>query len=182
DFARLTRMPNLTDFAKVENDLSYVLLPWSEGAGRMQEARLGSETLEVDLKPLASTPAEHRHARLVEMLRRIAVRMDPPGGAAQPPPVHLLIPRGPGTAFVGDAGHIVVAGHASGIVLVARLAELGRRVLPHDRAVAGVLDVRVRVQDLPFRRRLELHLDAEAVEVGEVRQRAPAGRREVGRR
>ena len=87
DFARLSRLPCLTDFAKVENDLAYILLPVEDAAAlvrarALQEARLGGATLPVELAPLAETPAERRHARLVERLRAIAARMDPRGAAA----------------------------------------------------------------------------------------------------
>ena len=87
DFARLARLPCLTDFAKIENDLAYILLPVPDkgalsGARRLQEARLRSPTLELDLGPFARTPDERRHARLVSTLRRIAARIDPRGAAA----------------------------------------------------------------------------------------------------
>ncbi len=82
DFARLTRLPNLTDFAKVENDLSYIVLPASENAARMQEARLASASLEIDLAPFAVTPEERRYARWMATLRRVAARMDPRGAPA----------------------------------------------------------------------------------------------------
>lgn len=87
DFARLGRLPSLTDFAKVENDLAYILLPVREPeelrrAQKLQEARIASPALEVDLTPLAATPEEARHARLVGTLRRIAARIDPRGAAA----------------------------------------------------------------------------------------------------
>jgi hypothetical protein len=87
DFARLSRLPSLTDFAKVENDLAYVLFPLPDEtalrrARNMQEARLGSAGLHVTLTPLAETAGERRHARLVERLRRIAARCDPRGEAA----------------------------------------------------------------------------------------------------
>jgi hypothetical protein len=87
DFARLTRLPCLTDFAKVENDLAYILLPVRDEAAlararRLQAARLGSPTLPVDLQPLATTEAERRHARLVGALRAVASTVDPRGAAA----------------------------------------------------------------------------------------------------
>ena len=87
DFARLGRLPNLTDFAKLENDLSYILCPADGDVAfnrvlRLQDARLSSSTLEVQLEPLATSPAERRYARLVTTLRRIAARMDPRGAEA----------------------------------------------------------------------------------------------------
>lgn len=87
DFARFARLPVLTDFAKVENDLAYILFPLRDpGAfGRalaLQETRVSSIGLELDLLPLAATAEERRHARFVSRLRRIAARMDPRGGAA----------------------------------------------------------------------------------------------------
>jgi hypothetical protein len=87
DFARLQRLPCLTDFAKVENDLAYVLLPVADAAvlrrvRALQEARLSSPDLALDLLPLAESAAERRHARLVNRLRAIAVRMDPRGAHA----------------------------------------------------------------------------------------------------
>jgi nicotinamidase-related amidase len=87
DFARLARLPSLTDCAKVENDLAYILFPMTDAAAQtralaLQERRLGSPTLEADLLPLAQTPEELRHARLVEALRRVAARLDPRGPAA----------------------------------------------------------------------------------------------------
>jgi hypothetical protein len=87
DFARLTRLPCLTDFAKIENDLSYILLPVRDQdelrrARRLQEARLRGPTLEVDLRPLATTAQERRHARLVGALRGIASGIDPRGALA----------------------------------------------------------------------------------------------------
>jgi hypothetical protein len=87
DFARLARLPNLTDFAKLENDLAYILLPVGSEeelmrARRLQHARLRTPTLASDLAPFASTPEEVRHARLVDTLRRIASRVDPRGEAA----------------------------------------------------------------------------------------------------
>ncbi len=87
DFARLTRLPCLTDFAKIENDLAFILLPVDtpEALSRarcIQEARLRSATLAVNLMPLAETPAEKRHARLLTTLRRIASQIDPRGEAA----------------------------------------------------------------------------------------------------
>jgi hypothetical protein len=75
-------MPNLTDFAKVENDLSFIVLPPVGQAAVMQEARLASAALAVDLEPLAESAAERRYARLVRTLRAIAARMDPRGAAA----------------------------------------------------------------------------------------------------
>lgn len=90
DFARLGRLPNLADFAKVENDLSYILLPAGEGAARMQETRLAGEALEVDLLPFAATPAERRYARWMGTLRRVAARMDPRPGAMADYRVPLL--------------------------------------------------------------------------------------------
>jgi hypothetical protein len=87
DFARLQRLPCLTDFAKVENDLAYILFPVGDaeqlrGARALQQARLAGRTLLPELLPLARTPEERRHARLVLELRRIAARMDPRGEAA----------------------------------------------------------------------------------------------------
>ena len=87
DFARLCRLPNLTDFAKIENDLAYIAYRVDDdasfaGALRLQEVRLASPTLELDLESLASTPDQRRHARLVGALRRIAARMDPRGADA----------------------------------------------------------------------------------------------------
>lgn len=87
DFARLAPLPCLTDFAKIENDLVYILLPVRDADGlrrarALQEARLGSATLELDIAPLARTADERRHARLVSELRRIAARMDPRGAPA----------------------------------------------------------------------------------------------------
>ena len=87
DFARLTRLPCLTDFAKIENDLAFILLsvvtPEALArARRIQEARLRSATPAVDLMPLAETPEEKRHARLVTTLRRVASRIDPRGETA----------------------------------------------------------------------------------------------------
>jgi len=87
DFARLQRLPCLTDFAKVENDLAYVLLPVADAtalrrARALQEARLSSHELALDLLPLADSAPERRHARLVNRLRAIAARMDPRGAHA----------------------------------------------------------------------------------------------------
>jgi nicotinamidase-related amidase len=87
DFARLARLPSLTDFAKVENDLAYILLAVDDDAAfarglALQEARLGTATLEVELAPLATTEVERRHARLVAALRRVAARVDPRGAEA----------------------------------------------------------------------------------------------------
>lgn len=87
DFARLARLPSLTDFAKVENDLAYILFPQADAdalrrAQALQEARLASPTLELDLAPLATTPEEERHVLLVGRLRRVAARIDPRGEAA----------------------------------------------------------------------------------------------------
>lgn len=87
DFARLARLPCLTDFAKLENDLAYILLPVAGPeelgrARRLEQARLASETLALDLLPLATTAPERRHARLVGVLRAIAARIDPRGAAA----------------------------------------------------------------------------------------------------
>lgn len=87
DFARLTRLPSLTDFAKVENDLAYILVPVADDAAlerlqAMQERRLAGPGLEVRLAELAGTPRERRHARLVETLRRVAAAIDPRGDAA----------------------------------------------------------------------------------------------------
>ncbi len=88
DFARLGRLPALTDFAKIENDLAYILCPLDDDqalarAVRLQDARLRSSTLDAPgLEALAETPAERRLARLVGTLRRIAARIDPRGPAA----------------------------------------------------------------------------------------------------
>jgi nicotinamidase-related amidase len=87
DFARLTRLPSLTDFAKVENDLAYILVPADDDTAlvrlqAMQERRLAGPGLEVKLSDLAGTPRERRHARLVEALRRVAASIDPRGAAA----------------------------------------------------------------------------------------------------
>lgn len=88
DFARLGRLPSLTDCAKIENDLAYILCPIADEdafarAVRLQDARLATPTLEADALPaLARTPAEERHARLVATLRRTAARLDPRGPAA----------------------------------------------------------------------------------------------------
>lgn len=88
DFARLTRLPALTDFAKVENDLCFLLLPLAgpeaeERAMAMQEVRLASPGLLPDgLDALAVTPAERRWARVVLVLRRLAAEIDPRGEVA----------------------------------------------------------------------------------------------------
>ena len=88
DFARLTRLPCLTDFAKIENDLSFIMLPVTDegAAGRvlaMQELRLAGPTLSVDgLEALARSAAELRYARLMDVLRHVAARIDPRGAAA----------------------------------------------------------------------------------------------------
>jgi hypothetical protein len=88
DFARLLRMPVLTDFAKVENDLAYILFPVRDEAelrraAAIQEARLSSPSLEVEgIVSLAKTPEEDRHARFVRALRRVAAKVDPRGPAA----------------------------------------------------------------------------------------------------
>ncbi len=88
DFARLARLPALTDFAKIENDLCYILCVIGDDdalarAVHLQDARLGATTLDgIDLAPLAQTPAERRLAHLVGTLRRVAARIDPRGPAA----------------------------------------------------------------------------------------------------
>lgn len=88
DFARLGRLPALTDFAKIENDLCYILCAIEDDAAlaravRIQDARLGTPTLDaLDLEHLAETPAERRLARLLGTLRGIAARIDPRGPAA----------------------------------------------------------------------------------------------------
>jgi nicotinamidase-related amidase len=87
DFARLARLPCLTDFAKVENDLSYILLPCAAADAQarlqaMQEARLTAATLEVDVSALAQTAREMRYARLLRALRATAARIDPRGAEA----------------------------------------------------------------------------------------------------
>ena len=85
DFARLYRMPVLTDFAKIENDLSYIVLPvrdasemaWAKEVNRL---RIESPTLEIaNIEALASTPEQKRYVRLLRKVREIAVRMDPRG-------------------------------------------------------------------------------------------------------
>ncbi|MCG3194680.1 MAG: hypothetical protein DIJKHBIC_03941 [Thermoanaerobaculia bacterium] len=88
DFARLARFPNLTDFAKVENDLTYILLRLEDekAASRafaIQEARLSSTTLMPQrLESLAETPLEKRYIRLLLALRRLAAEVDPRGAKA----------------------------------------------------------------------------------------------------
>ncbi|HYG74218.1 MAG TPA: hypothetical protein VEK08_04360 [Planctomycetota bacterium] len=88
DFARLGRLPNLTDFAKIENDLTYIAqpvrdLPGLEQAQKLQEERLASPTLAVPgLMEKARTPQQVRYARLIFTLRALAARMDPRGKLA----------------------------------------------------------------------------------------------------
>lgn len=88
DFARLMRLPNLTDFAKIENDLTYIMLPIANAdeldiAQRMQDVRLAGPSLDVPrLMELARTPAQKRYARLIARLRAIAAKMDGRGAAA----------------------------------------------------------------------------------------------------
>lgn len=88
DFARLARLPLLTDCAKIENDLAYILFrPEPDAAGRargeaLHAARVGSAGLEVDLLPLAETAAERRFARLIGGLRRVAAGLDGRGAPA----------------------------------------------------------------------------------------------------
>ena len=90
DFARLTKLPVLTDFAKIENDLSYILCPVDseeafERLTHMQANRLQSETLQVSaLYSFAKTPEERLYARLVHQLRAVAHEIDPRGTEAMP--------------------------------------------------------------------------------------------------
>jgi nicotinamidase-related amidase len=88
DFARLSRLPNLTDFAKIENDLTYIMMPVSnaaefETAQRIQDARLAGPGLDVpNLAQLGQTSAQKRYCRLIARLRSIAAKMDGRGPAA----------------------------------------------------------------------------------------------------
>jgi nicotinamidase-related amidase len=88
DFARLARLPNLTDFAKLENDLSFILLPLGDEeplirAGRLSAHRIGGATLTAPgLCALAATADERRYVRLLLTLRRIAAETDGRGAAA----------------------------------------------------------------------------------------------------
>ncbi|MFN7972505.1 MAG: hypothetical protein U0166_09180 [Acidobacteriota bacterium] len=88
DFARLARMPVLTDFAKIENDLAYILQPLPDPsaldrAAVLQDRRLSSETLLVEgLPDLAADAGARRHAILVRALRRVAATLDPRGAEA----------------------------------------------------------------------------------------------------
>lgn len=88
DFARLNRMPVLTDLAKIENDLSYIMLPLESDedlkrASKLQDYRLASQTLNLDeFETLATTPAEKRYTKLVSTLRQIAAEIDPRGKKA----------------------------------------------------------------------------------------------------
>lgn len=88
DFARLAQLPSLTDFAKVENDLSFLLLSLPDAAAEkralvMQEARLAPAGLvPASLDLFAASAAERRWARLLLTLRLVAAEVDPRGGAA----------------------------------------------------------------------------------------------------
>ena len=88
DFARVSRMPVLTDFAKIENDLSFILfrIPDDEAlrrAEQIQEARLASPTLAVPgLEDLARTDEERRYISMLTILRSIAEEMDDRGDVA----------------------------------------------------------------------------------------------------
>jgi hypothetical protein len=85
DFARLSKLPALTDFAKIENDLSYIVLPIKNQADfgralKLQEARLNSPTLDVSgMEALASTQEEVRYVELVKHLRKLAAEVDDRG-------------------------------------------------------------------------------------------------------
>ena len=89
DFARLSEMPILTDFAKIENDLSFIVLPINNSdefkrALKMQEIRLQSENL-IDINGLdqiAVTPQEKLYVHLIKKLRSVALLTDDRGEAA----------------------------------------------------------------------------------------------------
>jgi hypothetical protein len=77
DFARLCRLPNLTDFAKVENDLTFILFQVPD------PARLASPLLLPEgLEGLAESELERRYVRLLLTLRRLAAEADPRGAKA----------------------------------------------------------------------------------------------------
>lgn len=88
DFARLSKLPALTDFAKIENDLSYIVLPIRNSddfirALKIQEARLNSPTLDVShIAKLGSTPEEKRYVELLKHLRTLAIDVDDRGEEA----------------------------------------------------------------------------------------------------
>ncbi len=88
DFARLSRLPNLTDFAKVENDLSFILLPVPDARAEsralgIQEARLASQGLiPSSMDALAETALERRYVRILLTLRKLAAEVDPRGEKA----------------------------------------------------------------------------------------------------
>lgn len=87
DFARLASMPCLTDVAKVESDLTYVLRRVDAGAfarqALLQDARLTGTTL-LDLEGMRAAAAgeDERYVRAVGVLRRVAAGIDPRGSAA----------------------------------------------------------------------------------------------------
>ncbi len=88
DFAHLSRLPNLIDFAKLENDLSFILLPVADEdaylrAAALNASRVAGHTLDASgLPALAQTDAEHRYASLVGTVRRIAAEIDGRGATA----------------------------------------------------------------------------------------------------
>lgn len=88
DFARLSKLPSLTDFAKIENDLSYIVLPIRntdefKRALALQEARLSSPTLDLSgIEKLATTAEEIRYVELLKKLRSLAKDIDARGEEA----------------------------------------------------------------------------------------------------
>lgn len=86
DFARLNRMPVLTDFAKIENDLSYIVWPIeSEQAYRracvIQNWRLHDFVLGIS-PAIPMNGAENSYMRMIRTLRNIAARIDDRGDEA----------------------------------------------------------------------------------------------------
>lgn len=86
DFARLSRMPIITDFAKIENDLSYIVLPVTDAeqfmrAASLQRLRLSSETLELPEEFLSwgTSNTERCYVRLIKELRAIVAEIDDRG-------------------------------------------------------------------------------------------------------
>jgi hypothetical protein len=78
----------LTDFAKVENDLSYIVLPIRnvdefKRALKMQEIRLNSPDLKLrGIEEIAVTPEEKRYVKLIKQLRSLAADVDERGPLA----------------------------------------------------------------------------------------------------
>jgi hypothetical protein len=86
DFARAARMPVLTDIAKIENDLSYIVCPIStqeefQRALRFQALRLSARSLDEDVISTITPepPQEARYLSLIRTLRKIAAKIDPRG-------------------------------------------------------------------------------------------------------